>query len=183
MKKTEVLIIRANRRTYSLKVRKDGKIEVRVPSKMKGSEIEAILMKHNRWIDNHLKQLEEKKAVREPVFSLKELKDMSEQCKKLLIPLLEEYSNRLGVTVACITIRNQKSRWGSCSSKGRLNFNCLLALTPEFVRRYVVIHELCHLRHMNHSKEFWSLVASQMPDYQLAKDWLKADGQKLIERL
>ena len=102
---------------------------------------------------------------------------------KFLPALIQEYSERLQVRPGRITIRNQRTRWGSCSSQGSLNFNCLLAQAPDQVRRYVVLHELCHLKEMNHSPAFWRLVASQMPDYQRAKEWLKTEGQRLIERL
>ena len=108
---------------------------------------------------------------------------MAKETVAFLPVLVQEYAQRLNVHPAHITVRNQKTRWGSCSSKGRLNFNCLLALTPDYVRRYVVIHELCHLKEMNHSPAFWCLVASQMPDYQKAKEWLKTEGQMLINRL
>ena len=92
-----------------------------------------------------------------------ELKAMAEEAKRFLPGLIDTYAPRLGVHPTHVTVRNQRTRWGSCSSKGSLNFNCLLALAPEPVRRYVVIHELCHLKEMNHSPAFWRLVASQMP--------------------
>ena len=72
-----------------------------------------------------------------------------------------------------ITIREQKTRWGSCSGKGNLNFNWKLIMAPPQVLDYVVIHELCHLYEFNHSPRFWALVAAQMPDYEIWKKWLK----------
>ena len=118
-----------------------------------------------------------------PSFTAAEIRDMAEETKRFLPALIREYAARLGVCPGGITVRNQKTRWGSCSSQGGLNFNCLLALAPDHVRRYVVIHELCHLKEMNHSPAFWRLVASQMPEYETAKKWLKTEGQLLIERL
>ena len=82
-----------------------------------------------------------------------------------------------------ITIRRQHSRWGSCSSKGNLNFNCLLALVPEAVLDYIIVHELCHRRHMNHSPVFWAEVARLLPDYPQARTWLRDKGGALIARL
>ena len=108
---------------------------------------------------------------------------MAQETSRFLPALIQEYARKLNVRPARVTVRNQKTRWGSCSSQGGLNFNCLLARAPEYVRRYVVIHELCHLREMNHSPAFWHLVASQMPDYPKAKTWLKTEGQKLVDRL
>ena len=85
--------------------------------------------------------------------------------------------------VGHITIRHQSSRWGSCSKKGNLNFNCLLMLAPAEVRDYVVVHELCHLLHMNHSKSFWREVARVMPNYRQPYNWLKENGGLLLARL
>lgn len=78
-----------------------------------------------------------------------------------------------------ITIRDQKSRWGSCSSRGTLSFNYRLIFAPPRILDYVVVHELCHLTHMNHSKDFWNMVASIMPEYKEYKNWLKEHGQEL----
>ena len=88
----------------------------------------------------------------------------------------------VGVTYGRITIRNQRTKWGSCSSKGNLNFNCVLMLSPEWVRDYIVVHELCHLKEMNHSAAFWAEVARICPHYKEAKAWLKANSSATIER-
>ena len=82
-----------------------------------------------------------------------------------------------------ITIRNQKTRWGSCSSKGNLNFNCLLMLTPPEVIDYVVVHELCHRKEMNHSGAFWAEVEKVLPDYKEQVKWLKENGGQIIGRM
>ena len=89
----------------------------------------------------------------------------------------------MGVTYGGITIRNQRSRWGSCSGQGTLNFNCLLMLAPPEVLDYVVVHELCHRKEMNHSAAFWAEVARVLPDYEARKRWLKENGPALIGRL
>lgn len=96
---------------------------------------------------------------------------------------MARYAERLGVTYGRITIRNQRSRCGSCSSKGKLNFNCLLMLTPEFVQDYVVVHELCHRLKMNRSEHFLELVEKVMPEYLQAKKWLKENGANIIGRM
>ena len=80
-------------------------------------------------------------------------------------------------------MRAQRTRWGSCSSSGNLNFNCLLALVPPAVLDYVVVHELCHRLEMNHSPRFWQEVGRVMPDYEEHKKWLRENGAELIERL
>ena len=106
---------------------------------------------------------------------------MKDEAKRVIPDRVKYYAGIMGVTFGKITIKNQKTRWGSCSSKGNLNFNCLLMLTPDKVRDYVVIHELCHLKQMNHSKMFWAEVEKVMPDYKVYRQWLSRNGNMLIE--
>lgn len=89
------------------------------------------------------------------------------------------YRQFTGGNYTRITIRDQKTRWGSCSSTGTLSFNYRLMFAPPRVLDYVVVHELCHLTHMNHSREFWDLVASVQPDYKVYRNWLKEHGREL----
>lgn len=92
----------------------------------------------------------------------------------------EYYSKLLNVHYNKISIKEQKTRWGSCSSKGNLNFNWRVIMAPIEIVDYLVVHELCHLVHMNHSKDFWALVGGILPNYQNHRDWLKANGNSLI---
>lgn len=91
----------------------------------------------------------------------------------------EEFAKILSVEFKEIHIKDQRSRWGSCSSKGNLNFNWRIVMAPELVCDYVVIHELCHLKHMNHSEAFWQLVRSICPEYKQYRRWLKENGMSL----
>ena len=92
---------------------------------------------------------------------------------------LDYYIPRVGRQPGRITIREQKTRWGSCSSKNNLNFNWKLIMAPPPALDYVVVHELCHLHEFNHSPRFWQLVAAQMPEYESWKKWLKQHGAEL----
>ena len=92
---------------------------------------------------------------------------------------LEFFIPRIGREPGRVAIRDQKSRWGSCSRKGNLNFNWKLVMAPPEALDYVVIHELCHLHEFNHSPRFWALVEAQMPDYAVWKKWLKAHAEDL----
>ena len=93
------------------------------------------------------------------------------------------FAELMGVEYGGITIRNQKTRWGSCSGKKNLNFNCLLMLTPDDVKDYVVVHELCHLIEMNHSPRFWAEVERILPDFKKSRLWLKRNGGAIIGRM
>lgn len=89
------------------------------------------------------------------------------------------YQTITGGSYTSISIRDQKTRWGSCSSRGTLSYNYRLIFAPPKVLDYVVVHELCHLTYLNHSKDFWNKVASVMPDYKIYKNWLKEHGHEL----
>ena len=106
-------------------------------------------------------------------------KALSEEALREIRRLIAEHAPALGVQPGRIAIREQKSRWGSCSSKDNLNFNWKLMLAPPEALEYVVVHELCHLIEFNHSAKFWRLVESRMPEYELAKKWLKDHGKML----
>lgn len=105
------------------------------------------------------------------------------EAKNIISIRARKYAQSMGQTFGVIHIRDQKSRWGSCSSARNLNFNWRLVMAPEWVMDYVIVHELCHLTHMDHSARFWGLVERYMPDYRTAKQWLKEHGQELVIRL
>lgn len=112
-----------------------------------------------------------------------ELEALKKEAKRLIPERVRYYAAKLGITYGRVAIRAQRSRWGSCSSKGNLNFNCLLMLTPREVIDSVIVHELCHRRQLNHSKAFWKLVYEAMPDYGTWDRWLKDHGRELISAL
>lgn len=89
------------------------------------------------------------------------------------------YHTLTGGKYTSITVRDQKTRWGSCSSRGTLSFNYRLIFAPPVILDYVVVHELCHLTHMNHSKDFWNMVASVLPEYKIYRKWLRDHGHEL----
>ena len=112
--------------------------------------------------------------------TLDKIKALADQALEIIPTRVEYFAKIIGVTYGNITIRNQKTRWGSCSSKGNLNFNCLLMLAPPEVLDYVVVHELCHRKQMNHSKAFWSEVEKVFPDYKKSIKWLKEEGSQIM---
>jgi len=91
----------------------------------------------------------------------------------------ETWAQRIGVRPQLIGVKSYRSRWGSCHADGRIYFNWRLVMAPEFVTDYVVVHELCHLRHANHSRQFWHLVGQNLPEFDQARQWLKVHGLSL----
>lgn len=180
-----VHIIRSNRKTLGVQVNADGLIIVRSPLRLSESYIGNFLKEKTEWIARHIVLVKEESKKRSDIqkFTRDEIEDMGQKALKIIPERVKHYAEIIGVTYGNITIRNQKTRWGSCSSKGNLNFNCLLVLTPLEVLDSVVVHELCHRRHMNHSKDFYAEVYKAFPEYDKWNKWLKDNGSSLINRM
>lgn len=180
----KVTVIRSNRKTVAIQVNSDLSVTVRAPRSVSEKDIEEILKKKEAWISKHIEKIKETKerVEAEPTEKLTREKviALAEEALKVIPERVEYFAKVIGVTYGKITVRNQKTRWGSCSSKGNLNFNCLLMLAPPEVLDYVVVHELCHRKQMNHSKAFWLEVEKVLPDYKEARKWLKEDGSQMI---
>lgn len=186
--KTHIEVIRSKRKTLAIEIRPDMRVVVRAPEKIPQNEIMKFVEEKQNWIKKHLVQMyfkaeEIKKQKKEPALTNADIEKLCQKALSVIPDKVKYYAEIMGVTYGRITIRNQKTRWGSCSSKGNLNFNCLLMLMPDKVLDYVVVHELCHLKQMNHSKKFWKEVERYMPDYQNYKKWLNENGGALIERM
>ncbi len=178
-------LIRSHRKTIAVEVGKGGSVVVRAPYKLSNEAIRSFLLEKQDWIRQHVKQalaMSEKIRDIEPLTEAL-LEELFEKAAHDIPKRVHNYAKMMGVSYGRITIRNQKTRWGSCSAKGNLNFNCLLMLAPEDVRDYVVIHELSHRKHMNHSKAFWQQVEAIMPDYKDKRKWLKDNGNNLMQRM
>ena len=144
--KLEYTVIRSNRRTIGLEVKPDGQVIVRVPIRLPDSEICKFVHKHEEWIQKHQEIARQRLEERPPVekLTMQEIQELADQAVKVIPQRVAYYAPKIGVDYGRITIRNQKTRWGSCSANGNLNFNCLLMLTPSEVIDSVVVHELCH---------------------------------------
>lgn len=114
---------------------------------------------------------------------MEEIRSLADQALKVIPERVRYYAPLIGVTYGRITIRNQRTKWGSCSAQGNLNFNCLLMLTPQEVLDSVVVHELCHRKEMNHSERFYAEVLRVFPDYKKWDKWLKDNGPVLMQRM
>lgn len=193
-----VKIIRSNRKTLAIQINPDLSVTVRAPMYAPQSDIERILREKESWIQKHIEKIREQEAKRKKTQGEKgeygesveseyltneEIKKLADKALQHIPKRVSYFAKQIGVTYEKITIRNQKTRWGSCSSKGNLNFNCLLMLTPPEVIDYVVVHELCHRKEMNHSEAFWAEVEKILPYYKEQVKWLKENGGQIIGRM
>ena len=180
-----IQVIRSSRKTLSLEIRSPGLIVVRAPRFLSDDAISRFIKEKESWINKHLEIIarreEEVKAA--PAITWDELQALGDRAVKELPDRARVFAEKMGVHFNNVTIRNQRTRWGSCSSKGNLNFNVMLMLCPPDVVDYVIVHELCHRRHMDHSPAFWAEVEKVLPDYRNSRAWLKKNGPAILARM
>ena len=176
-------IIRTARKTVAIQIKPDKTIIVRAPKRMSKEQIHSLVQSKEKWIQKHLNELENHSEEDCQPLSEADLKALADQAVKTIPERVRYYAPLIGVTYGRITIRNQRTRWGSCSAKGNLNFNCLLMLAPPEVLDSVVVHELCHRKEMNHSKQFYEEVRRVFPEYDKWNGWLKTYGPDLMRRM
>lgn len=195
-------IIREKRRSATYRFLPNGIIEVKAPLRMPKEYILSFFSSREKWVEQQFKKAakDKEKIERQAAEAETQIKELlagyglpseklqltAELFQKLAAAALDYFSERtayyadmIGVTYGRISIRVQQTRWGSCSSKGNLNYNCLLMLAPPEVRDSVIVHELCHRIHMNHSDAFWNEVYRCMPDYAQHRKWLN-EHQKTL---
>ena len=177
-----IRIIRSKRRTMAIGV-KNGEAVVRAPYSVSKEEIERFVSANAEWVARRIaeQRLKEEKNKDIRVLTEAELAELKKQAMIVIPARVRCYAPMVGVDYGRVTVRSQKTRWGSCSARGNLNFNISLMRAPLAVLDYVVIHELTHRKHMNHSKEFWADVARVMPEYKLAEKWLKEHGDEIMK--
>lgn len=180
-----VEVRRSKRKSVAIKITADMQIVVFVPLYVSDNEIERMVISKSKWIDEHMLKVQSTIDERSKLekITFEQVKELADQAVEYIPKRVKYYAEKENFVYNKITIKNLVSRWGSCSTKGNLNFNCLLMLTPDYVIDYIVVHELCHLREMNHSEKFWAEVEKIMPDYQRAELWLKQNGGNLISRI
>ena len=182
---TEIEIIRSRRKTMVAEIEADGRVTARVPMRLPLKDIRKFLSEKSSAIEKHIqKRLSENEKLSETrPFTADEIQRMADMASEIIPRRVEYYAELMGVTYKRITIRNQKTRWGSCTAEGNLNFNCLLMMTPPEVLDSVVVHELSHRKHLDHSREFYADVYKVFPDYDRCSKWLKENGRLLIRRM
>ena len=177
-------IIYSPRKTLSLEIKPDG-FTIRAPKGIPRREINNFVKSKQSWIKKQLSKIQARQEALEqsPVFTMDEIRGLADKALVVIPEKVKKYAPIVGVDYGKITIRNQRSRWGSCSSKGNLNFNCLLMLFSDEVIDYVVVHELCHRKYMNHSAAFYVEVERVFPEYRKCQKWLKDNGGLYLNRL
>ena len=176
-------IIYSRRKTVAIQITRDARVQVRAPYGCSKSFIDSFVREKSDWISRHLALAEKRKrepaASRQPALTAKERARYIKIARDIFTRKTEYYARIMGVSYGRISIREQKTRWGSCSSQGNLNFNWRLIFAPENVLDYVVVHELAHRKEMNHSKAFYAIVESVLPDYRVSRKWLRDNGDRL----
>jgi len=183
---TDYTLIRSKRKTVALYVRPDAGLEVRAPRNMPGAEIDRFVASKTHWITEKQK-LTRQRLERQAEFRLNCddttrsacVQRYKQRAKQLLPEKTAAFAEQMGLKPRAVKINSAKTRWGSCSALKNLNFSWRLAMADDGVIDYVVVHELAHLREMNHSARFWAIVAGVLPDYRERQKRLKALQKRL----
>ena len=160
-------------RRYLLRVEHDGRVRVTIPRGGSKREADAFVQRHTDWVARQRSRLTAS------AFGAEERRVHRERAREELPKRLLEIAAEHGLTVTGVSVRNQRTRWGSCGRDGKISLNWRLVLMPASVRDYVLVHELMHLRRLDHSPAFWRLVAAACPDYREARQWLRVNGPAL----
>ena len=177
----EYQVIRSARKTMTLEVRRDGNVIVRAPLRTGLPRIKRFVNQKQEWVLGCLERTKEYREQKPLSADLSESKRnvYIRKAKETITKRTSYFARLMGVSYRNITIREQKTRWGSCSANGNLNFNWKLVLMPPELLDYVVVHELAHRKEMNHSPRFWAVVEKELPDYRERREKLKKMGKQL----
>jgi predicted metal-dependent hydrolase len=160
-------------RRYVIRVDADGRVRVTIPRGGSRREAEAFAERQAGWI---AKQRARLRGVIRPI---EDWRPLRERARRELPARLLELAAQHGLLVSRVSVRNQRARWGSCGRDGHICLNWRLVLMPPAVSDYILVHELMHLRRMDHSPDYWRLVAAACPDYASARNWLRRHGASL----
>ncbi|MCB0881781.1 MAG: M48 family metallopeptidase [Thermoleophilia bacterium] len=165
-------------RWRTIRIRVDARgVTLTAPARTRRRSMEAALRHHAAWIDRTLAE-----TPRTPPPDARAHAARVRAARPGLVALVDAWAPRVGVTVARVVVRDQRTRWGSASARGTISLNWRLSLVPPNVAVYVVVHELCHLVEMNHSPAFWALVEGHLPGYRERRRWLRAHGGAILDQ-
>lgn len=169
----------------TITVGEDGNVTVKAPLAASDAAIKAFVDEKEEWIIHSVESVRRKHEKLDSVASLNadEVQELCEGAAEYFPDCCRYFARQMDVSFCRITIRTQKTRWGSCSAKGNLSFNAGLMLAPQEIRDYVVVHELAHRRQMNHSPAFWKEVERVLPDYRERRRWLRQNGAVIMKQI
>ncbi|MFA4942403.1 MAG: M48 family metallopeptidase [Patescibacteria group bacterium] len=168
-----------NNKNLRLAINSSGHLVASKPWYLTEKTLKNFILKNSQWIIEKMSQWQKIKETNPFRSNQKEYSTYKKQAERLIIKKVNDFNQAYQFKFSKITIRNQKTRWGSCSSRGNLNFNYKLVFLPERMINYIIVHELCHLRELNHSPRFWSLVAQNIPNYKIIQKDLQKKGIEL----
>lgn len=181
------ILIKSRRKSCSISVDMEKGVIVRIPVGFSQKQLGEFFQEKEEWITRYYlkyKETQEKINKKRGAMTSHQREALQkryrEAAKEYIPKRVEFYKQFVSGDYSRITIRDQKTRWGSCSASGTLSFSWRLMLAPPAILDYVVVHELCHFEHMNHSREFWQAVENILPDYKQRRDWLKEHGAELM---
>lgn len=168
----EYTVIRSKRKTVALQINSDGELIVRAPMRFPERKIKKLIEEHRSWIDKKMNESLERRA-NHPSLTDKEIIELKKQARELLPKLTGEYAEKMGVEYGSVKITSAQKRFGSCSGKDNICYSYILMQYPIEAIEYVVVHELAHTVHHDHSRDFYNLIAEYMPDYKQREKLLK----------
>ena len=168
----EYELIRSGRKTLAVEVTRDGRVVVRAPLRLSQKRIDAFLLEHEAWIKEHL-DVQRKRRESHPEPTSEQREELIRLATEILPVKVERYSQIMGLYPAGITITGAQKRFGSCSGKNRICFSWRLMMYPDEAVDYVVVHELAHIRHKDHSRAFYACVEEVLPDWRERRKLLK----------
>jgi len=161
-------------------IKSDGAVVLSAPARMTERKARKFLLEKADWILERVEFFQKQNKGKKIKTTKKDYLKQKEKARILILQKLEELNKLYKFKYNRVSIRNQKTRWGSCSREGNLNFNYRIIYLPEKLADYIIVHELCHLREMNHSSRFWNLVEKTVADYRMIRRELKKEGLSLF---
>lgn len=166
-------LVRSNRKTVSMEITAELEVLVRAPMRMRKGDIERFVLEHKAWAEEHIARRRERmKKYPEP--DMEKKKELRRQAKEVIPAMADKYAGIMGVAYTGIKITGAEKRFGSCSEKNSLCFSYRLMMYPVEAIEYVVVHELAHIKHKNHSRDFYAFIESVMPDYKTRQKLLRS---------
>ena len=170
------LKVSSKSRRVRLAVHADGGVTVSAPSFISSEVYEDFMRKKAKWILSKIEFFKQLSQQQVKTYTKQDYANHKQEAFEIVKKKVDGYAKRYGFAYKNIAIKNQKTRWGSCSRRGNLNFNFKIIFLSEKAQDYIIVHELCHLKEFNHSKNFWKLVEDILPDYKETRDGIKKSG-------